>query len=162
MTTLEVMLRVAVEASAVIAEVYETPFSVDFKAPEDPVTAADRRANTLICERLSKAFPGVPLVAEESEPETFAGYRTAERVFFVDPLDGTAEFVNRNGEFVVMIGKAEAPQTADVPIEVMIETLIGAGIERMEAIKTVARERGLSKREVYKLISGPRGPKPSR
>ncbi|HEX4473462.1 MAG TPA: 3'(2'),5'-bisphosphate nucleotidase CysQ [Polyangiaceae bacterium] len=104
MTTLDVMLRVAVEASAVIAEVYETPFSVDFKAPEDPVTAADRRANTLICERLSQAFPGVPLVAEESDPETFAGYRTAERVFFVDPLDGTAEFVNRNGEFVVMIG----------------------------------------------------------
>jgi hypothetical protein len=58
-----------------------------------------------------------------------------------------------------MIGKADAPQSADVPIEVTIETLIGAGIDRMEAIKTVARERGLSKREVYKLISGPRGPK---
>jgi len=63
------------------------------------------------------------------------------------------------GEFVVMIGKADAPQAPDVPIEVTIETLIGAGIDRMEAIKTVARERGLSKREVYKLISGPRGPK---
>ena len=62
-----------------------------------------------------------------------------------------------------MIGKAEAPAAADgVPIETMIETLIGAGIERMDASKTVARERGLSKREVYKLISGPRGPKQSR
>ncbi|HVW09686.1 MAG TPA: 16S rRNA (cytidine(1402)-2'-O)-methyltransferase [Bryobacteraceae bacterium] len=65
------------------------------------------------------------------------------------------------GEFVVMIAKAETPAGGadDTPIEVTIETLIGAGIERMEAIKTVARERGLSKREVYKLISGPRGPK---
>jgi 16S rRNA (cytidine1402-2'-O)-methyltransferase len=63
------------------------------------------------------------------------------------------------GEFVVLIGKADAPRAADVPIEATIETLIGAGIDRMEAIKTVARERGLSKREVYKLISGPRGPK---
>ncbi|HXE64727.1 MAG TPA: 16S rRNA (cytidine(1402)-2'-O)-methyltransferase [Bryobacteraceae bacterium] len=64
------------------------------------------------------------------------------------------------GEFVVMIGKAESSSAgSDVPIEVTIETLIGAGIDRMEAIKTVARERGLSKREVYKLISGPRGPK---
>jgi len=87
-----------------------------------------------------------------------------------ETLRGTADEIRESliareavrGEFVVMIGKAEAPQTADVPIEVMIETLIGAGIERMEAIKTVARERGLSKREVYKLISGPRGPKPSR
>jgi 16S rRNA (cytidine1402-2'-O)-methyltransferase len=85
-------------------------------------------------------------------------------------LRGTADEIRESliardairGEFVVMIGKTEAPQTADVPIEVMIETLIGAGIERMEAIKTVARERGLSKREVYKLISGPRGPKQSR
>jgi 16S rRNA (cytidine1402-2'-O)-methyltransferase len=82
-------------------------------------------------------------------------------------LRGTAEEIRASlvardairGEFVVMIGKADAPAEADVPIEVMIETLIGAGIERMDAIKTVARERGLSKREVYKLISGPGGPK---
>jgi len=84
-----------------------------------------------------------------------------------ETLRGTADEIRESliareavrGEFVVMIGKADAPATEDVPIEVTIETLIGAGIERMEAIKTVARERGLSKREVYKLISGPRGPK---
>jgi len=84
-----------------------------------------------------------------------------------ETLRGTADEIRESliardairGEFVVMIGKADAPQAADVPIEVTIETLIGAGIDRMEAIKTVARERGLSKREVYKLISGPRGPK---
>jgi len=88
-----------------------------------------------------------------------------------ETLRGTADEIRESliardairGEFVVMIGKAESPAGAsDVPIETMIETLIGAGIERMEAIKTVARERGLSKREVYKLISGPRGPKQSR
>jgi 3'(2'), 5'-bisphosphate nucleotidase len=65
------------------------------------------QANELICRRLSETFPGVPVVAEESDPETFAAYRTAERIFFVDPLDGTAEFVDRNGEFVVMIGLVE-------------------------------------------------------
>ncbi len=63
------------------------------------------------------------------------------------------------GEFVVLIGRSLAPAPVDVPVEVMIEALIGAGIDRMEAMKTVARERGLSKREVYKLISGPHGPK---
>jgi 3'(2'), 5'-bisphosphate nucleotidase len=46
-------------------------------------------------------------VAEESDPESFGGYRTSDRVFFVDPLDGTAEFIGRNGEFVVMIGLVE-------------------------------------------------------
>lgn len=104
--------RVAREAAVLILEVYATKFSVDFKAPRDPVTEADRRANELICERLSKQFPNVPIVAEESEPETFAEYRKAERIFFVDPLDGTREFVARNGEFVVMIGYVEGPRAA--------------------------------------------------
>jgi 16S rRNA (cytidine1402-2'-O)-methyltransferase len=63
------------------------------------------------------------------------------------------------GEFVILIGKSLAPVTQDVPIEDLIEALIGAGVERMDAMKTVARERGLSKREVYKLMSGPAGPK---
>jgi 3'(2'), 5'-bisphosphate nucleotidase len=104
---LEPMLEIANEAARLVLEVYETPFSVDFKGPKDPVTAADRRANDLICRKLAEAFPGVPIVAEESDPETFAGYQKKERVFFVDPLDGTAEFIGRNGEFVVMIGLVE-------------------------------------------------------
>jgi 3'(2'), 5'-bisphosphate nucleotidase len=100
-TTLDGVAR---EAAALIRKVYATNFDVDYKGPSDPVTEADRQANDLICARLAALFPGVPIVAEESEPEAFAGYRTAERIFFVDPLDGTREFVARNGEFVVMIG----------------------------------------------------------
>lgn len=100
----ETLDRIAREAAVLIRKVYVTDFSVDFKAPRDPVTEADRQANALICERLAALFPGVPIVAEESEPEAFAGYRSAERIFFVDPLDGTREFVAKNGEFVVMIG----------------------------------------------------------
>lgn len=111
-TLLRTLDRVAREAAVLILEVYATKFSVDFKAPRDPVTEADRRANELICERLSQQFPNVPIVAEESEPETFAEYRTAERIFFVDPLDGTREFVARNGEFVVMIGYVEGDRAA--------------------------------------------------
>lgn len=101
------MLEIAREAAAVINAVYATEFGVDYKSPLDPVTEADRRANALICDRLSHAFPGIPIVAEESEPSAFADFRSAPRVFFVDPLDGTREFVDRNGEFVVMIGLLE-------------------------------------------------------
>jgi len=106
---------VAREASVLILEVYATKFSVDFKAPRDPVTEADRRANELICARLNAQFPDIPIVAEESDPETFADYRKADRIFFVDPLDGTREFVARNGEFVVMIGLVDCERaTASV------------------------------------------------
>jgi 3'(2'), 5'-bisphosphate nucleotidase len=101
---LETMLEIAREAARVIDEVYRAPFEVDYKGPKDPVTAADRRANTLICARLREHFGDVPVVAEESHPETFAGFQSAPRIFFVDPLDGTREFVDRNGEFAVMIG----------------------------------------------------------
>jgi 3'(2'), 5'-bisphosphate nucleotidase len=96
-TLLDIFDAVAREAAVLIREVYRTDFDVDFKGPRDPVTEADRRANDHICTRLAALFPGVPIVAEESEPASFSGYSSAERIFFVDPLDGTREFV-------VMIG----------------------------------------------------------
>ncbi len=88
-------------------EVYAKPFSVDYKAPHDPVTEADRRANALIVEQLTREFPGVPIVAEESDPQSFVDFRKSDRIFFVDPVDGTREFIDRNGEFAVMIGLVE-------------------------------------------------------
>jgi 16S rRNA (cytidine1402-2'-O)-methyltransferase len=66
------------------------------------------------------------------------------------------------GEFVVLIAKATEPEPDDTPVEEAIGLLVGAGVGRMDAIKTVARQRGLSKREVYKLVSGPAGPKTKR
>ncbi len=63
------------------------------------------------------------------------------------------------GEFVILVAKAQTPLSTEIPVEAMIQGLMAAGVERMEAMKTVARERGLSKREVYKLLSGPAGPK---
>jgi 3'(2'), 5'-bisphosphate nucleotidase len=104
---LEVMLRIARDAAVLVARVYATDFAVDYKGPADPVTDADRRANALLCARLAQEFGPIPVVAEESEESAFAGWTGAPRVFFVDPLDGTLEFVARNGDFVVMIGVAE-------------------------------------------------------
>jgi 3'(2'), 5'-bisphosphate nucleotidase len=104
---LEAMVLVAREASAIVAMTYATDFAVDYKGPSDPVTEADRRANVFICERLAAVFGAVPIVAEESQATSFDGFWRAPRVFFVDPLDGTREFVAKNGEFVVMIGMAE-------------------------------------------------------
>lgn len=101
------LLGIARDAARAIMQVYERPFSVDFKGPDDPVTEADRRANDLICGRLEQAFPGVPVVAEESPSQSWNHFRDAQRVFFVDPVDGTREFVARNGNFVVMIGLLE-------------------------------------------------------
>jgi 3'(2'), 5'-bisphosphate nucleotidase len=104
---LETLTQIATEASALIMDIYAVGCGVEWKGPNDPVTIADRKANTLICQRLRALFPDAVVVAEESDPSTYAEYRTARRVFFVDPVDGTREFVRRSGEFVVMIGYVE-------------------------------------------------------
>lgn len=112
---IEELLRIARAAAAIVLEVYATPFEVEQKAPGDPVTAADRRANALICRELEVSFPGEAILAEESVPEDpgeIAARTRKERVFFVDPLDGTRDFARRNGEFAVMIGLAERGRAA--------------------------------------------------
>jgi 3'(2'), 5'-bisphosphate nucleotidase len=101
---LETLLGIASEAADLVLEVYSGNFSVHYKAPRDPITEADQLANDLICTRLAQAYPDIPIVAEESNEASFAHFRESERVFFVDPVDGTREFVAKNGEFVVMIG----------------------------------------------------------
>ncbi|MDI1429748.1 3'(2'),5'-bisphosphate nucleotidase CysQ family protein [Polyangium sorediatum] len=108
-TELETVLAIAREAAEIVRAVYRTAFAVEMKGPNDPVTRADREANTLICARLAERFPGDPIIAEETPPETAAEARQMvqkSRVFFVDPLDGTREFADRNPEFAVMIGLA--------------------------------------------------------
>ncbi len=104
---LETMLEIATGAASIARDVYATSFSVDYKSPGDPVTEADRRANAFICKGLADRFGDVPVVAEESDPRAYERFRAAPRVFFVDPVDGTAEFVKKNDEFAVMIGLLE-------------------------------------------------------
>lgn len=95
------------QAARLVLEVYHTPFEVEFKGPKDPVTVADKRANELIVRELGARFPGVPVVAEESDASSYARYNEASAAFFVDPIDGTNEFVKKTGEFCVMLGYVE-------------------------------------------------------
>jgi 3'(2'), 5'-bisphosphate nucleotidase len=107
----DVAIAAARAASDAILRVYATDFDVAFKAaptpndPQgDPVTLADRASNALIIDAIHAAFPDDFIVTEESDlPD---GWRDARRCWFVDPLDGTRDFVQRNGEFCVMVGLA--------------------------------------------------------
>lgn len=103
------LMAAAAAAAEVVMQVYaETDVGVSFKGPDDPVTRADREANHLLLELLARDFPGVPIVAEESDPQTFAGFGAAPCALFVDPVDGTRDFIAKNGEFAIMLGFAEA------------------------------------------------------
>ncbi len=105
---LEVARRIALEAGKLLLEVYATEFHVEDKPDEGgPVTLADQRANAFIVAELARAFPSDPVVAEETAEEDARRVRPARgRCWFVDPMDGTREFVDRNGMFAVQIGLA--------------------------------------------------------
>jgi len=86
--------------------VYADPFEVTQKDDKTPVTEADLASERVIVQMLLAAFPDIPVVSEETVPE--AGFESpAARFWLVDPLDGTREFVARNGEFAVLIGLVE-------------------------------------------------------
>ena len=103
------LLDAARAAAEVVMRIYAEPdMGIEMKGPNDPVTRADKEANALLIERLGRDFPGIPLVAEESDPSTFEGFGAEPYAIFVDPVDGTREFIARNGEFAVMLGFAEA------------------------------------------------------
>jgi len=103
------LLTIAREASEIVMRVYgEEDVGAELKGPNDPVTRADREANVLIVSRLLEVMPGVPIVAEESDPSTYDAFGAAPAALFVDPVDGTRDFIERDGEFCVMIGYAEA------------------------------------------------------
>ncbi|HTQ34301.1 MAG TPA: 3'(2'),5'-bisphosphate nucleotidase CysQ, partial [Stellaceae bacterium] len=103
---LDIALKAARAAGAEIMRVYAEPFDVVKKDDQTPVTEADFAAERVIVKMLSEAFPDIPIVSEETAPED--GFKPpAARFWVVDPLDGTKEFVAKNGEFCVCIGLVE-------------------------------------------------------
>ncbi len=103
---LEALLPIARAAGAVIMDIYASDFEVHAKKDASPVTQADEAAEQVICAALHALTPDIPVVAEEAFS---AGLRweLGRRFWLVDPLDGTREFVNRNGEFTVNIALIE-------------------------------------------------------
>lgn len=93
-------------AGKTILDVYASRFDVRYKGTEDPVTDADVKAEEIIVDGLRREFPQDGIVSEERPVSDEA--RRKRRVWYVDPLDGTGEFVARTGEFAVIIGLVEA------------------------------------------------------
>ena len=102
----EALAGIALEAGAVIMDIYATDFDVETKGDASPVTAADEKAEAIILSALKSLAPDIPVLAEEA---VSAGDipEIGDRFFLVDPLDGTKEFVHKRGEFTVNIALIE-------------------------------------------------------
>ena len=101
---LTAMSHIARSAGEVILEIYrEDDLGLEFKADRSPLTRADLAANTIIVEGLRKLASEIPILSEESSMVDHTTRRQWDEYFLVDPMDGTKEFINRNGEFTVNI-----------------------------------------------------------
>ena len=92
-----------------ILDIYadEDRFHTEVKKDHSPLTEADKRSNKIICEALAELYPEIPVISEESKQVEYAIRAGYKSFFLVDPLDGTKEFIKRNGEFTINIAYVE-------------------------------------------------------
>ena len=125
----EAITAIAHAAGATIMAIYEAGFEVRQKADASPVTEADEAAERLIVDRLRQLTPKVPVIGEEMVAQGQAPELEGSSFWLVDPLDGTKEFVNRNGEFTVNIAliREGRPVVGVVYVPVQGLTYVAAG-----------------------------------
>nr|WP_298717643.1 3'(2'),5'-bisphosphate nucleotidase CysQ [uncultured Steroidobacter sp.] len=122
------VVRLAQQAGDAILSVYSEQFEVTHKTDQSPLTVADLRSHEIISKGLRALTPDLPVLSEEASDIPFEQRRQWTRYWLVDPLDGTKEFVSRNGEFTVNIALIEdhAPVLGVVHVPVTSTTYTGA------------------------------------
>ncbi len=117
--------KLAKEAGAILMKYYREDYEVALKHEKEPVTLADKASNEFITSRLSQYFPEDGILAEESKDDP--SRLEKRRVWLVDPMDGTREFIDKIGQFAVMIGLAiEGTPVLGVVYQPTTDTLYGA------------------------------------
>jgi 3'(2'), 5'-bisphosphate nucleotidase len=101
------ILEAARAAGEKILEIYGRDFAVEYKGDDSPLTEADEASNAVIMEFLRTAHAGTPVISEENREIPYGERREWGRFWLVDPLDGTKEFIKKNGEFTVNIALIE-------------------------------------------------------
>ncbi|NIV17160.1 MAG: 3'(2'),5'-bisphosphate nucleotidase CysQ [Woeseiaceae bacterium] len=132
---IEPIVALARDAGQAILEVYATDFDVQAKSDESPLTQADLASHRTIISGLKALTPDVPIISEEDGLPPFEERKGWLRYWLIDPLDGTREFVNRNGEFTVNIALIDGnrPVFGVVHVPVQNRTFVGCeghGAER--------------------------------
>jgi len=126
-------IKAAYEGGLEILKVYGTKFTVDVKEDKSPLTEADRKAHNKIVQHLQDS--GIPILSEEGEHLSYKERKNWKQFWLVDPLDGTKEFVKRNGEFTVNIALIENGMPVSGVIYVPVKDQMYIGIKGKGAVK---------------------------
>ena len=100
------LLNIAIDSGREILKIYNNEIIINSKDDKSPITQADINSNNLIINRLKKLEPNIPILSEESLVK-WENRKNWNKYWLIDPLDGTKEFINRNGEFTVNISLIE-------------------------------------------------------
>lgn len=100
---IEKLIPVAIKAGEEILEIYKTDFDVEIKGDNSPLTIADKKSNAVIIDALNSKYPDIPIISEENKLIAYDDRKHWDYCWMVDPLDGTKEFIKKNGEFTVNI-----------------------------------------------------------
>jgi len=124
---IEKLIKISKEAGEGILEVYSTDFTYEIKEDLSPITKADMLSHNIIYEQLKLITPDIPILSEENSDIPFSIRSLWKQYWLIDPLDGTKEFINRNGEFTVNIAliKNNRPVFGLIHIPVFNETYWG-------------------------------------
>ena len=128
------VIAIAKKAGEAIMQIYAKDFSVEVKEDQSPLTEADLAAHHLICGELSKLYPNIPILSEESA-DNFKLQDENACFWCVDPLDGTKEFIKKNDEFTVNIALIQNQQPILGVIGVPAKNLVYAAVKGEGAFK---------------------------
>ncbi len=130
--------KIAVDAGTAILSVYETAFTVEQKADKSPLTEADKQSHNIIEKRLLNLYPNIPVLSEESASVEYEVRKKWKRFWLVDPLDGTKEFIKRNGDFTVNVALIENGKPIFGVVYVPVSAIGFVGISGVGAFKIAA------------------------
>ena len=142
------------QAGEKILEIYNSEFSVEEKEDNSPLTSADLASHKTIVAHLEALTPDIPVLSEESAKIPYAERSSWQTYWLIDPLDGTKEFIKRNGEFTVNIALIDNGVPVLGVVHVPVTGVTYAGCEGQGAIKEVPGE-GEQAIRVRKLGDGP-------
>jgi len=94
---------IAKSAGEATLEIYNKDFSIEYKDDKSPLTEADKKSNEIICNSLEELYPNIPILSEENKEIPYEDRKNWEYYWCIDPIDGTKEFIKKNGEFTINI-----------------------------------------------------------
>jgi len=135
------------QAGDMVRQYHDLPDDIEYKGVDDPVTTADKAVNDFLVGALTEAFPSDGILAEESKDDL--SRLRQERIWCIDPLDGTKEFIARNGEFSIMVGLAiDGLATLGVVYQPILDFMYSGIRDQGAWLSTVAERSPLAVSEI--------------